>query len=82
MQPSFNAGHHVQVDTSEDDAGIPNVSEEMGHFQWAGVGLRQEDSYRLFLAMTALKVRSGQGCVVLTALQAPLMTRHEKHGRE
>jgi len=43
------------VDTAEEDAGIPNVMEEMASFQWAGVGLRPEDSYRLFLAVTALK---------------------------
>jgi len=44
-----------KVDTAEEDTGIPNVMEEMACFQWAGVGLLPEESYRLFLAMTALK---------------------------
>jgi len=44
-----------KVDVSEADAGIPNVLEEMKFFSWAGVGLSDETSYQLFLAMTKLK---------------------------
>ena len=44
-----------QVDTSEEDAGIPNVLEELRLFSWAGAGCGDEVAYRLFLAMTNLK---------------------------
>jgi len=48
-----------QVDTADTDTGIPNVLEEMGFFSWAGVGLGDDTTYRLFLAMTTLKGSEG-----------------------
>ena len=48
-----------QVDTSEEDAGVPNVLEEASFFEWAGIGFPKEQLYRLFLAMTQLKTLHG-----------------------
>jgi len=37
------------------DAAVPNLLEDAALFEWAGVGVTEEDAYRLFLAMTKLK---------------------------
>lgn len=47
------------MDTSEADAGVPNLPEEASWFEWAGVGLPRGELPRLFGAMTALKAQSG-----------------------
>ena len=39
----------------DQDAGVPNVLEEMRLFSWVGTGCGDEHAYRLFLAMTNLK---------------------------
>lgn len=46
-----------QVDTSEEDEGLPNLFDEACMFEWAGVGLSQAELYRLFLAMMQLKAK-------------------------
>ena len=43
----------------EDEAGVPNVSEELALFEWAGVGLSPEEGHRLCLAMSLLKTEYG-----------------------
>jgi len=37
------------------DSGVPDVLEDMSFFEWAGVGLPREESYKLMLAMAELK---------------------------
>ena len=44
-----------QAATGEEDTGVPNVVETMSFFEFAGVGLAREESFRLFLAMGGLK---------------------------
>lgn len=44
-----------QAATGEEDTGVPNVVEIMSFFEFAGVGLAREESFRLFLAMGGLK---------------------------
>lgn len=44
-----------KVDVSEEDEEVPDVLGDMRSLAWAGVGLSEAVSYRLFLAMTKLK---------------------------
>lgn len=50
---------HTTAALDDDDDGVPNVIEDMKLFSWAGVGISQEDAYRLFLAMTKLRASEG-----------------------
>jgi len=47
------------ADPDEEQTGVPNVVEEMGFFEFAGVGLAREDAFRLYLAMSGLKETYG-----------------------
>ena len=47
------------ADFDDEDPGLPNVVEELGLFEQAGVGLAREEAYRLFLAMAGLKKANG-----------------------
>ena len=43
----------------EDEAGVPNVSEELALCEWAGGGLSPEEGHRLGLALSLLKTEYG-----------------------
>jgi len=47
------------VDTSEEDEDMQPLLDDMTLFEWQGVGLGQEELYRVFLAMASLKAEHG-----------------------